>query len=308
MPSGRLDLLCVSGNHLLLVELKVEEFQERFLGQVMSYTRDLVSLQEQGLLVKTPIQSFLLCPSFSEAQSERCRASGVEPVQYSPADVLQEFFSRMQSVARFVSIKPNDNGLWNIYLVHRVLYALLDMSSAQEVAAVTGLSRKSVMNHLRFAEDLFLVRRRGGGWSLTESGARYVVARDARAPVDAISDEQRRTLREFVVKDPFASPTVFGVYSVVECVFTLARNAYPVSVKTLRGYFRDTCGKATQWVTPTSVGHGIGMYSNYAIDLGLLAKIGDRFLLTPDGVRFVLLLQLHKGIAMVDAVSGRNGA
>ena len=50
------------------------------------------------------------------------------------------------------------------------------------------------------------------------------------------------------------------------------------------------------------------MYSNYAIDLGLAAKMGEKFYLTPVGVRFIMLLNLHKTIKMVDSLgfSGRN--
>jgi hypothetical protein len=44
------------------------------------------------------------------------------------------------------------------------------------------------------------------------------------------------------------------------------------------------------------------MYSNYAIELGLLGRSGDTFYLTPDGIRFILLLQLHKSLKMIDVV------
>jgi hypothetical protein len=44
------------------------------------------------------------------------------------------------------------------------------------------------------------------------------------------------------------------------------------------------------------------MYSNYAAELGLLGKSGESLYLTPDGIRFILLLHLHKSLKMIDVV------
>ncbi len=44
------------------------------------------------------------------------------------------------------------------------------------------------------------------------------------------------------------------------------------------------------------------MYSNYAIELGLLGRVNNRFYLTPAGSGFILLLQLHKSVNFVDAM------
>lgn len=306
LPSGRLDLLYAAGRELLLVELKVTSFRQAFLEQVSTYAADLRALQVQGSLIDAPIRSYLLCPLFLTHHVTQCRGAGVFPVEYSPEEVLRFFFSRLSSIARFISIKPNDSGLWHIHLIHRVLSNLSETSVVGELAQATNLSPKTITNHLRFARDLFLAERTGRNWRLSDIGVRYMAARDHDAPLDTMSDGQRQTLREFIVKDPFASPTIFGIYAIVESVFTLARNRYPVDASTLAGYFRDTSGKTTEWLTETSQRHGVGMYSNFATELGLLAKTATQFLLTPDGVRFVLLLQLHKGIAMIDAVGPRG--
>jgi hypothetical protein len=44
------------------------------------------------------------------------------------------------------------------------------------------------------------------------------------------------------------------------------------------------------------------MYSNYAIDLGLLAKLGQDYYITPSGIRFILLLELNKSILFVNSI------
>jgi hypothetical protein len=42
------------------------------------------------------------------------------------------------------------------------------------------------------------------------------------------------------------------------------------------------------------------MYSNYAIDLGLMAKTDNNVYLTPDGFKFVIQLQLHKSLKLMN--------
>ena len=304
LPSGRLDLLYAAGNELILVELKVESCQPSFVEQVLGYATDLQALQERESLVQAPIKPYLLCPSFSERQRNQCQRAGVIPVSYSPEEVLHAFFLRLHSIAHFVSIKPSDHGIWNIRLIHQVLYALVHPSSVGDLAIRTTSAEGTVANQLRFATELSLVRRQTDKaiWSLTDLGIRYVAERDKGLKSDAMTEGQRKLLRDHIVKDPFASPTIFGIYSILDCLFTLARNVYPVDESMVLPYFRDTCGKRNDWKAQRSMMYGVRMFSNYAIELGLLAKADKRFLITPEGIRFVLLLQLHKGIAMVDAV------
>lgn len=304
LPSGRLDLLYAAGSELLLVELKVEPFRASFIKQVLGYADDLYALQEQDTLVQATIKPYLLCPSFSDRQFSECESAGVTPVTYSPEEVLKSFYARLQSIASFVSIKPRDHGIWNIHLINQVLYELIQPSDAARLAVQTKLSEKTIANKLRFARDLHLVRLgiEDNLWRLTDLGVKYVAERGAGIEANALSLAQRQLLRDHIIKTPFASPTIFGIYAIIECLFTLSRNSYPVEESVLLPYFRDTCGKQMEWKSPKAMMHGVEMFSNYAVELGLLAKADRQFLITPDGIRFVLLLQLHKGIAMVDAL------
>jgi len=67
-------------------------------------------------------------------------------------------------------------------------------------------------------------------------------------------------------------------------------------------YFRESSGRYFEWCSKKTAFDSMRMYSNYAIDIGLIGKIGDKFYLTPDGIRFILLLNLHKTIKIVDAL------
>lgn len=302
LEKGKLDLLFASGSQLLLLELKVETFRQEFIQQVQEYREGLLSLQRQGMLLAGNIEAFLLCPRFPDDALRLCREHDIVPVEYSPEYVLEAFFSQVKASSPFMTVKPMDSGLWNIHLVNRVLYALSDCKSVVEISAKTGLSVRSVGNHLRFAMQLCLVTREGRSFVLSDLGKQYVFNRDFSLPVDAISEAQSNLLRDFIVKDPFVSPTVFGIYQMIETVFALSRDTYPVPLDLVIPYFRDACGKRFEWQTDKSAYHGTRMYSNYAIELGLLAKVGQRLLLTPNGLHFILLLQLHKGIRIIDAL------
>jgi hypothetical protein len=129
-----------------------------------------------------------------------------------------------------------------------------------------------------------------------------VEERNPDAPWEHLSDDQAAVLRDAIIKNPFASAVIFGIYSLIETVFNLARNTYPVDQKLVISNFRDATGKLFDWAADKSAYHGTHMYSNYGIELGLLGRTGDRLYLTPAGLRFILLLQLHRSLQLVDAM------
>ncbi|MEX0799905.1 MAG: hypothetical protein WD379_01665 [Dehalococcoidia bacterium] len=302
LPSGRIDLLFSAGARLLLIELKVEPFRKVFLQQITSYAADLAQLQQHGELVQAAIDMLLLCPRFAATEEQLCLGQGVRPVPYSPEEVLMEFYQRLGSIASFISLRPSDHGLWNIHLIHRVLYGLAANPTIVQLAGATGLSERSIANHLRFAQELQLVSHEGRKFTLTEAGEEYVAAREASMPPGHTSEQQTEVLKSLIIKDPFASPTIFGVYTLVEAVFSLSRNGYPVPWDSLTTFFREASGKRFEWAAAKTEYHGTRMYSNYAAELGLLGRVGHNLYLTPDGLRFILLLQLHKSIKMIDAL------
>ncbi|MGB2694389.1 MAG: hypothetical protein WBD55_04280 [Dehalococcoidia bacterium] len=302
IPSGRLDLLYATGQTLTLVELKVETARYEFITQIDHYRNDLKELQSQEKLVAAPIEAVLLCPDFPSDVAKATKEAGVEPITYSPEYVMAEFFRSLRPLAELIELRPTDLGLWNIHLIHRALYALDLVATTKAIGARINLSEKTVANHLRLAIELKLVDREKRRFALTRLGRQYVAARNPDMPPSYISEAQADVLRNFIVKDPFASPTIFGIYSMVEVIFTLARNGYPVSRELVISHFREATGKRFEWSEPKTAYHGTRMYSNYAIELGLLGRSGDSLYLTPDGIRFILLLQLHKSLKMIDVV------
>ena len=302
IPSGRLDLLYATGRTLTLVELKVEDAKPEFVAQVQRYVADLEELQAQAKLLAAPISPVLLCPTFRRDAVRACNDAGVRPMTYSPDEVLTEFFRSLTPLAELIQLRPTDLGLWNIHLIHRALYALEFTDTSDSIGERIQLSKKTVGNHLRLALQLKLVERDGHQFGLSRLGRDYLEARNPDMPPDYLSEQQASVLRGFIVKDPFASPTIFGIYSMVEVVFNLARNGYPVPYELVIPHFRAATGKLFDWSQEKTAYHGTHMYSNYAAELGLLGRSGDALYLTPDGIRFILLLQLHKSLKMIDIV------
>ena len=304
LPSGeKIDLLFVADSRIKLVELKVEKCKPEFIHQVKSYTDELIKLQSANKFIAGDVDAFLVSPEFSVEQEKLCKEFGVIPCEYQPQKVLDAFFFRLKEFANFITLKPADHGLWQLHLLNRLLYALSEKKIRKELAEETGLSVSTVGSYLRLAEDLHLIETTNNKkYQLTDLGKKYVWSRDIKGPVEFISDEQSRVLQDFIIKDPFVSRTVFGIYTMVETVFTLSKNTYPVPLDMVMNYFRDSSGKHFEWSTKKTIFDGNKMYSNYATELGLIGKIGDKFYITPDGVRFILLLQLHKTIKVIDAL------
>jgi len=304
LPSGqRIDLLFVADSRLKLVELKVEKCISDFVYQVRDYRTELIELQNDNKLVAGDIDTFLLSPEIDQGQRDLCGSEGIIPCEYLPENVLDAFFARLRNFANFISLKPADHGLWHLNLSNRLLYALVKIMAREELAVETGLSASTVGSYLRLVKDLHLVESTGDKkYRLTDLGKKYVWCRDTKAPIGFISDEQAKTLQDFIIKDPFLSRTIFGIYTIVEVVFTLSKNTHPVPLDMVMDYFRKSSGKYFEWSTDKTITDGTKMYSNYATELGLIGRIGDKFYITPDGIRFVLLLQLHKAIKMVDAL------
>jgi len=303
----RIDLLLSSGKYLCLVELKVVKFSEDWLRQIISYRDELLNLQNVGELISGDILSFLLVTDARENDIKLAKQSGVEVIVYQPIDVLKDYYENLSAIASFLRIRPNDYGVFSLGLINRALLQLSDGVTKQGVIAEkTQLSKQSIHNHLKIAKEFGLVRERDKHYFLTDIGDVYAQACKKDARIDQLSEKQIEILKHFVAGDPFYSSTVFGVYSIVESAFLLARNSYPIELSDLRGMFQNVSGKVKEWQAKKSLSTATYTFLNFAIDLGLLGKIGQQVVITPSGFRFILMLQLHKSIEMVESLSTKT--
>jgi hypothetical protein len=302
VPSGRLDMLYAYQKDLVLIELKTAAFQKKFIRQAAGYKKDLERFQQQGKLVQGDIQAFLLLPKVNQNNLKEAAAAGVFCAEYDPEYILNYFYSKkLRPIAQFVENKPVDIGIWNIHLINKFIYLLDNISSVKELQNRVGYSPKSLYNKMKFANELGLLnwRPRDDGIVLSDLGKLYAAAKDAYYE-ETLSEGQARILRKQVVENPCFSSVVLGIASMVESVFSLSKTSYPVSLSQLEPFFTVYSGKIYDWQTGKAQKHGAKMYSNYAVDLGLMAKSDNNVYLTPDGFKFVIQLQLHKSLTLMN--------
>ncbi len=303
LPSGRLDMLYAHQRQFLLLELKIEPFQQRFVEQVLSYYQDLQQIQDAGRLFAGVIRPYLVCPSFTEKDLFTAANAGITCVQYDPEAVLRYFYEHLRPVASFSEIKPIDIGIWNLHLIHKFIYFLEETSSVKALQHLVGGSPKTLYNKVRFAHELQLIQWEAHSdmISLTAIGKEYVAARD-NAFDERLSEEQASILRKIIVQNPYASSVILGIASIAESVFAMSKNVHPVPLEQLSEYFTYHSGKVFDWQTPKAKYNATRMYANYAVDLGLLAKTDTSVYVTPEGYKFTAQMQLHKSLRLVDTL------
>ena len=303
LPSGRLDLLYAYQTKLLLIELKVVEFKRDFLDQVLNYKNDLLEHQERGKLLQGNIESYLLCTEATSSEKSLAEKRGVNLTEYDPQEVLGFFYKNFKPIAFFTKTKPIDIGIWNLHLVHEFIYLLEQTNSVIRLRELVGGSQKTLYNKIKFAFELRLINwlPNQDNISLTDFGKQYVERKD-KILSQRISEEQAELLRKFVIQNPYESSVILGIAAVVESVFALSKNTYPVPMGHLIEYFAYFAGKYFDWQTPKAKFNATRMYSNYAVDLGLLAKTDDTVYLTPEGFRFTVQMQMHKSLKMVESL------
>ena len=303
----RIDLLLSSGKNLCLVELKVVSFSEYWLKQIISYRNELVNLQNAGELVLGEVLCFLLITDAREADIKLAKQRGVNVIVYQPIDALKNYYENLAAVTPFLKMKPNDYGVFSLSLINRALLQLDDGVTKQEdIAEKTQLSKQSIHNHLKVAKEFGLIRERDKHYFLTDIGDQYMQSCNKNALINQLNEKQIEILKNFVADDPFYSSTVFGIYSVVESAFLLSRNSYPIELLDLRKMFQNVSGKVKEWQAEKSLSTATYTFLNFAIDLELLGKIGQQIVITPSGFRFILMLQLHKSIEMIESLSTNN--
>jgi hypothetical protein len=302
LPSGRLDLLYTHRAIFLLVELKIVDFQKKFVEQVLNYKHDLIEFQKSGKLLSAEIISYLVLPNIDKKQAEYAENNGVKCLEYNPEDVLKYFYSdKLKPITTFVEMKPIDIGIWNIHLINKFIFDLQGVTGIKELQTKYIGAPKSLYNKIKFASEFNLI-----DWTpnsdyiaLSEMGREYIALKDAEC-FDRLSEKQAVLLRNYVMQNPYSSAIVLGIASLVESVFSLSKNTYPVAITQLTKYFTYYSGKIYDWKTDKSQSHGVRMYSNYAIELGLIAKTDNHVFLTPEGFKFVIQMQLHKGLKLMN--------
>lgn len=298
LTSGRLDLLFLSVSSLHLIELKAVQSKREFCTQTIGYRNDLIKLQTENKIPALPLKSYLVCPKFIQSDIDYCIDNDIIPIEFSPYELLKNYYFKIKAISSLITIKPSNHGLWNLHLFNPILYVIEDKTNIAKISKITGKSKSTVGSYLRLASELGLTTKEFEV-NLTDLGKKYVKLKDEK--IERLNDNQVELLKDHIVKNPFSSPAIYGIYAAIETVFLLSKNYYPVPLNEAHKFFTILSGKQSEWAEKASSDAFI-MYSNYSVDLGLLAKIERNYYITPAGVKFILLLELNKSILFVNSM------
>lgn len=120
----RLDLLLSSGKFICLVELKVTKYADKFVEQIIGYADELKNLQSQNKLLAGNLILFLLVTHATKKQFQFANQKDVNLIIYEPIEVLKNYYHNLTLLAPFLSIKPNDYGVFSLGLINRTLLKL----------------------------------------------------------------------------------------------------------------------------------------------------------------------------------------
>jgi len=118
---------------------------------------------------------------------------------------------------------------------------------------------------------------------------------------DRLSQEQIELLSSYIKENPFASSITYTIFSIIETVFVLSKNSYPVPKELVKDYFVKSVGKTKTWCSEKSKETATYIFSNYACELNFLVKVNNDFYISPNGIQAVLLLQLYRSIKLIES-------
>lgn len=300
LNSGKLDLLCLYEDTLVLVELKVVPFYSQIIEQINDYHTDLQELQGLNKLVDVPIQKIILVTSCSSSDAARCEQESIRVCIYKPEQVLAKYFENFKELSYFLALQSGDYGVVRLGLLSTTLRLLSEGKTQTQISISENKSIKTIKNRLSVAILMGLVSKYKGDVFLTEMGELFVQAGDLNL-ADRLTDEQSNILSDFTKENPFYSQITYTVLSFLETVFILAKSSYPVDKDNAQQFFVTSVGKEKTWRTPKSRSTATYIFSNYACDLQFLAMIGNQFYVTPKGIQAILLLQLNRSIKLIES-------
>lgn len=299
LPSGILDLLYIWKDDLLLIELKTVPFYESVIEQIEGYYQDLHKMQMENRLIKANIIKYIIVPSASAHDIKLCNNSGIHLVIFDMKLVLTRYYESIKELTSFLNIKSGDYGVVRLGLLNSTLHYLSNGKTVSEISVVDNRSEKTIRNRLSIATQIGLITKVKNNFYLTELGAKFVEL--SKNIDDRLNEQQKTLLREFISSAPFHSQITYTIFSMVESVFVLSKTSYPVPGDILSDYFVKSVGKTTTWNADKTKRTASYIFSNYTIELDLLTKVNNEFFLTPNGIRAVLLMQLHRSIKLIES-------
>ncbi len=307
LKSGKLDLLYLQDDRLMLIELKIGPFAPEVIQQVNQYALDLEELQAQRRLISAKVTKVVLAATARPSDYEQCKPHSVRLIVYSPESVLCRYYENFRRPAYFLQLQSSDYGVVRLGLLNYTLKLVSEGKNVKQICEAEGRSEKTIKNRLSLGVLLGLIAKFRSEYFLTDFGTSVIESRNGHVD-DRFSDEQLDQLASFVEANPFYSSITYALLSLVESVFVLAKNTYPVPWKVAKDYFVSSVGKGSTWQTPRARETATYIFANYACELEFLAKVDNHLYITPRGIRAIVLLQLNRSLKLIESGADNRDA
>jgi hypothetical protein len=299
VSSGKIDMIYLHKDEMLLIELKVVPFYKEVITQINNYEIDLIVLQSQNKLINSKIKKIIVVSGARENDYVVCRNNNIELVVYKPEIILSRYYENFKELSSFLKIQSGDYGVVRLGLIKNTLSYLGQGLSLKEICNLENKSEKTIRNKISIAQLLNLVSKFKNTFFLTELGIRFVDLGENIVD-DRLNQEQIELLSNFLKENPFYSSVTYTVFSLIESVFVLSKNSYPVNKEAVKDYFVKSVGKTETWRANKSKETATYIFSNYACELEFLVRVNNEYYITPKGIQAILLLQLNRSIKLIE--------
>lgn len=299
VSSGKLDMLYLHKDELLLIELKVVPFYRDIIVQINNYEDDLLDLQNQNKLIKSKIRKIIIVTSAREIDYIICLENRIDLVVYKPEVILSKYYDNFKELSSFLKIQSGDYGVVRLGLIKNTLSYVGQGISLKEICNLENKSEKTIRNKISIAQLLNLVSKFKNTFFLTELGTQFVDLGENMID-DRLNQQQIELLANFLKENPFYSSVTYTIFSLIESVFVLSKNSYPVDKEAVKDYFVKSVGKTETWRADKSKETATYIFSNYACELEFLVRVNNQYYITPKGIQAILLLQLNRSIKLIE--------
>lgn len=299
VASGKLDMLYLHKDEMLLIELKVVPFYKDVIIQINNYEADLIALQNQNKLIKSKIKKIIVVTGVKGNDYEICMENGINLVVYNPEIVLSKYYENFKELSSFLKIQSGDYGVVRLGLIKNTLSYLNQGLSIKDICSLEGKAEKTIRNKIAVSQLLNLVSKFKNTFYLTELGTKFVELGE-KIVDDRLNQQQIELLSNFFKENPFYSSVTYTVFSLIESVFVLSKNSYPVEKESVKDYFVKSVGKTETWRADKSKETATYIFSNYACELEFLVRVNNEYYITPKGIQAILLLQLNRSIKLIE--------
>jgi hypothetical protein len=300
VSSGKLDMIYLHKDEILLIELKVVPFYKEVITQINNYETDLIALQNQNKLIKSSIRKIIVVTGARENDYRVCKESKIDLVVYKPEIILSKYYENFKELSSFLKIQSGDYGVVRLGLIKNTLSCLGEGVSIKEICNLENKSEKTIRNKISVAQLLGLVSKFKQTFFLTDLGNQFVELGE-KIVDDRLNQEQIELLSNFIKETPFFSSISYTIFALIETVFVLSKNSYPVSKDAVKDYFVKSVGKTETWRADRARETATYIFSNYACELEFLVKVNNEFYITPKGIQAILLLQLNRSIKLIES-------